>query len=220
LNDRLEFEVLEDIKVANTLIVPKGGIAWGTVTEAQPKRWAGRGGKLEIVMDSVRLSDGEKASLRATKEVKGGGHKGAMTVGIVASGILFFPVAPLFLFVHGKDISIPKGTEVPTFINGNFALDMAKFKPVSPVQPPSETQASNNSDVAVTSTPAGADIELDGAFVGNTPSTITVTPGDHTITLKKSGFSTWERKIKVSGGNVQISAELQASDGTQAQPAQ
>jgi PEGA domain len=220
LNDRVEFEVLEDINVADTVIIPKGGIAWGTVTEAQPKRWAGRGGKLEIVMDSVRLSDDEKASLRATKEVKGGGHKGAMTVGIVASGLLFFPIAPLFLFIHGKDISVPKGTEVPTFINGNFALDMAKFKPAAPVQPPSETQASNNSDVAVTSTPAGADIELDGAFVGNTPSTITVTAGDHTITLKKSGFSTWERKIKVSGGNVQISAELQASEGTRAQPAQ
>jgi hypothetical protein len=220
LNDRVEFEVLEDIKVADTLIIPKGSIAWGTVTEAQPKRWAGRGGKLEIVMDSVRLSDGEKASLRATKEVKGGDHKAAMTVGIVASGVLFFPVAPLFLFVHGKDISIPKGTEVPTFINGNFALDMAKFKPATPVQAASETQANNSSDIAVTSTPAGADIELDGAFVGNTPSTIMVTAGDHTITLKKSGFAPWERTIKASGGNVQISADLTAIEGAPAQPAQ
>src|SRR5882757_2843041 len=134
LNDRVEFEVLEDIKVVGTTIIPKGSIAWGTVTEAQPKRWAGRGGKLEIVMDSVRLIDGERASLRATKEAKGGGHQGAMTIGIVASGVLFFPVAPLFLFIHGKDITIPKGTEVPTFINGNFALDMVKFRPAAPVQ--------------------------------------------------------------------------------------
>src|ERR1700692_2176098 len=148
LNDRVEFEVLEDIKVADAVIIPKGGIAWGTVTEAQPKRWAGRGGKLEIVMDSVRLVDGEKGALRATKEVKGGGHAGAMTAGIIATGLLFWPVAPLFLFMHGKDITIPKGTEVPTFINGNFALDMAKFKPTAPVQTDSETQANNNSDVS------------------------------------------------------------------------
>jgi hypothetical protein len=220
LNDRVEFEVLEDIKVADTLIIPKGSIAWGTVTEAQPKRWAGRGGKLEIVMDSVRLSDGEKAALRATKEVKGGGHAGAMTIGIVASGVLFFPVAPLFLFIHGKDITIPKGTEVPTFINGNFALDMAKFKPSAPPPTPTETQAAADSEVAVSSNPAGADIELDGAFVGSTPSTITVAPGDHTITVKKPGFMTWERKIKVSGGKIQISAELEAGEGTPAQPAQ
>lgn len=220
VNDRVEFEVLEDIKVADTLIIPKGGIAWGTVTEAKPKRWAGRGGKLEIVMDSVRLIDGEKAALRATKEVKGGGHAGVMTAGIIASGLLFFPVAPLFLFIHGKDISIPKGTEVPTFINGNFALEMAKFKPAAPVQTTSETQASNDSEVDVTSTPAGTDIELDGAIVGTTPTTITITAGDHIITLKKSGFIPWERTIKVSGGKIQIYAELQASVGTQAQPAQ
>jgi len=94
LNDRVEFEVLEDIKVADRLITPKGSIAWGTVTEAQPKRWAGRGGKLEIVMDSVRLSDGEKPALRATKEVKGGRHKGAMNAGIIASGVLFSPLHP------------------------------------------------------------------------------------------------------------------------------
>jgi hypothetical protein len=175
LNDRVEFEVMEDIKVADTLIISKGGIAWGTVTEAKPKRWAGRGGKLEIVMDSVRLVDGERAALRATKEVKGGGHASVMTVGIVATGLLFWPVAPLFLFIHGKDITIPKGTEVPTFINGNFALDRAKFKPAAPMQAASEAQVGTSSDIAVTSTPAGADIELDGAFVGSTPSTITVT---------------------------------------------
>src|ERR1700682_2307458 len=134
LNDRVEFEVLDDIRVADTLIIPKGGIAWGTVTEAQPKRRMGRGGKLEIVMDSVRLVDGEKAALRATKEVQGGGHVGAMTAGIVVTGLLFFPAAPFFLFMHGKDITVPKGTEVPTFINGNFALDMAKFKQATPAQ--------------------------------------------------------------------------------------
>ena len=69
-------------------------------------------------------------------------------------------------------------------------------------------------------TPPGADIELGGAFDGNTPSTIMVTAGDHAITLKKSGFAPWERTIKVSGGNIQISAELQASEGTPVQPAQ
>jgi hypothetical protein len=122
--------------------------------------------------------------------------------------------------MHGKDITIPKGTEVPTFVNGNFALDMAKFRPATPVQTASETQANNNSEIAFTSTPAGADIELDGAFVGSTPSTITASTGDHTIALKKSGFAPWERKIHVTGGKIQISAELQANEGKQMQPAQ
>ena len=47
LNDRVEFEVLDEIRISDVVVIPKGGIAWGTVTEAQPKRRMGRGGKLE-----------------------------------------------------------------------------------------------------------------------------------------------------------------------------
>src|SRR4029077_19218302 len=220
LNDRVQFEVTDEVRVADTLIIPKGGIAWGTVTEAQPKRRLGRGGNPEIVMNSVRLADGETAPLRATKEAQGGGHQGVMTAGIIATGLIFWPVAPALLFIHGKDITIAKGTEVPTFINGNFALDMAKFRAPAPVQAASESQAGTRSDVAVTSNPGGADIEVDGAFVGDTPSTITVTAGDHRISLKKPGFVPWERSVKMSGGKIQITAELQASGETPTQPAQ
>src|ERR1039458_8995072 len=113
-------------------ISPKGGIALGTVTEAQPKRRMARGGKLEIAMDSVRLADGERAALRATKAVQGGGHTGAMTAGIVATGLIFFPAAPFFLFMHGKDISIPKGTEITAYVNGDMKLDLAQITKAAP----------------------------------------------------------------------------------------
>jgi hypothetical protein len=62
--------------------------------------------------------------------------------------------------------------------------------------------------VQVTSEPIGADIEVDGAFVGNTPSTVELDTGDHTITVKKDGFKNWERKIKATGGQINLSAEL------------
>jgi len=64
--------------------------------------------------------------------------------------------------------------------------------------------------ITVTSTPANADIELDGSFVGNTPSQIDVTPGDHTLTVSKQGFKPWQRKFKAAGGSVNIDAELEA----------
>jgi hypothetical protein len=38
-----------------------------------------------------------------------------------------FPAAPLFLLMHDKDITIPKGTEITSFINGNLCFDPAKF---------------------------------------------------------------------------------------------
>jgi hypothetical protein len=205
----VEFEVLEDVKVGDVLVIPKGGIAWGTVTEAQPKRRMARGGKLEIVMDSVRLVDGQKAALRATKEGKGGGHTGGMTIGIVAAAIVFWPAAPLFLLMHGKDITFPKGTEVPTFINGNMTLALAKFgqSPQGTVQ----TQVmSSSASVTISSTPAGGEIYLDGNFVGNTPSTLNAPAGKHSITVKKPGFQDWMRELSISGGAITLNGELMA----------
>src|SRR5438045_722768 len=125
--DTLDFEVLEDVSVNGSLVIPKGGIAWGTVTEAEPKRRMGRGGKLNVNIDSARLADGEKVALRAVKDTKGGGHVGAMTGAMVATSIVFFPAAPLFLFMHGKDITIPQGTEITAFVDGDMHLDMAHF---------------------------------------------------------------------------------------------
>ena len=209
--DTLDFEVLEDVMAGDQIVIPKGGIAWGTVTEAQPKRRMGRGGKLDVNIDSVRLSDGERVALRAVKNVKGGSHTGAMTGAMVATGIVFFPAAPLFLFMHGKDITIPKGTEITAYINGDTRLDEAKFQ--APNSTPGGTPVATvaaEAELEITSTPPGADIEVDGKFVGNTPSSISVAPGDHDITIKKTGFIAWERRTTVSTGHINIGAELTA----------
>ncbi len=125
---KVDFEVLEEVQLEGMPVIPKGGIAFATVTEAESKRRMARGGKLNVNIDSVRLLTGEKAALRAVKEVKGGGHTGAMTGGIVATGIVFFPAAPFFLFMHGKDITIPKGTEITAYVNGDMQLNRAKFQ--------------------------------------------------------------------------------------------
>lgn len=63
--------------------------------------------------------------------------------------------------------------------------------------------------VAVSSTPDGADIEVDGNFVGNTPSAIELVPGDHVVRVSKAGYQAWEKKIKVTGGEVRLKAELE-----------
>jgi hypothetical protein len=207
VNDLVEFEVLEDVMVGDVVVIPKGAAALGTVTEAVPKRRMARGGKLEIVMDSVRLSDGQKAPLRAVKEAKGGGHAGGMTVGIVATAIVFWPAAPLFLLMHGKDITFPKGTDVPTFVNGDMKLDPAKFQQAQggSTQPVAISAASN---LAISSTPVGADIYLDQNFVGNTPSTVSVPSGKHSVSVRKAGFQDWVREMNLSGGAITLNAEL------------
>lgn len=214
--EQVDFEVLEEIKVAELTVVPKGGIALGTVTEAAPKRRMGRGGKLNVTIDYVRLVDGEKAALRAVRELKGGGSTGAMTAGIVATSLIVWPAAPFFLFMHGKDITVPKGTEITAYINGNMELVRAKFQPAGTGVVTAEAGAGKppenvaiGSSVLVSSTPPGADIELNGSFVGSTPSIISMPVGDHQIVVKKKGYKPWERKIKATLGSIKIEAELE-----------
>jgi len=80
-----------------------------------------------VNIDYVRLVNGEKVALRAVKEVKGGGHTGAMTGAIVATSLVFFPAAPFFLFMHGKDVTIPQGTEITAYVQGEIVLDSTHF---------------------------------------------------------------------------------------------
>jgi hypothetical protein len=120
---------LEEINVNDVIVVKKGAVAIGTVTDAQAKRRLGRGGHLAINIDYVRLADGEKAALRAIQGGKAGGHGTAVTTSVVATSLVFWPAAPLFLLMHGKDLVILQGTPVTAYINSDFPVDKCRFQP-------------------------------------------------------------------------------------------
>lgn len=209
VGQQVAFETVDETDVDGVMVIAKGAQALGTVTTAEPRRSMGRAGKLDVNIDSVRLVDGEKATLSATQNAKGGSHTGAMTVGMVGTAIVFFPAAPLLLFVHGKDITIPKGTDITAFVSGDMKLVMSRF---GATPTPGGTLA-NASGVAVPGLTVDAsvpncDIEVDGTFVGNTPSTLNLTPGSHTLVVKKSGYQDWSRTMMVGTGAVRVSAEM------------
>lgn len=75
---------------------------------------------------------------------------------------------------------------------------------------PAATQQSATK-VEVGSEPSGADIEVDGSFAGNTPSILELAQGEHVISVKKSGYKAWERKVKLTGGSVKLNAQLETT---------
>jgi hypothetical protein len=92
---------------------------------------------------------------------------------------------------------------------------------VQPAAPAGTLSASNHyqnvslgsAKLQVDSIPPGADIELDGSFVGNTPSDVQVAEGNHMVVVRKPGFKHWERQIKAIGGSsVRVVAELEKND--------
>src|SRR5712692_7779130 len=71
VGDTVDFEVLQDISVNGTLVIPKGGLAFGTVTAARPTRKLARGGKLEFRIDNVKRLERERAGGGAVQVNKG-----------------------------------------------------------------------------------------------------------------------------------------------------
>lgn len=86
-----------------------------------------------------------------------------------------------------------------------FALSSAdliqvlhRFYPdASPLVLPSPTPNSATGAVTILSDPQGADIYVDGRFVGQTPSTVPLSAASHHIVVKAGGRKDWERDLEV-----------------------
>lgn len=85
----------------------------------------------------------------------------------------------------------------PTSSGSSQASNAPKSQPVA------------NAILEISSSPEGAEIDIDGTYVGNTPGSLQVTPGKHLIALKLAGRASWERNITAMPGHVSISPELQ-----------
>lgn len=64
--------------------------------------------------------------------------------------------------------------------------------------------------VSVNSEPAGAEVYVDGSFVGSTPSVLPLPPGNYKIEVRSAGYKNWSRDIKtLSGGEINLRAVLE-----------
>ena len=56
-------------------------------------------------------------------------------------------------------------------------------------------------ELAITSEPVGAEIEINGEWVGNTPTTVKVDAGQTVLRIKGKGSSVWERSFSTKPGD-------------------
>lgn len=68
------------------------------------------------------------------------------------------------------------------------------------------------SKLSISSTPAGAEIEVDGDFMGETPSVLELVPGEHWISIKKAGYKVWKTKLKLVPGDINLNPQLAVTD--------
>jgi hypothetical protein len=231
--DSAHFEVVGDVRVGNTTVIPSGSAGVGRIADVEHKKRVGRGGKLNFSVDYVKLPDGTSCKVRASAA-----RQGKDKTGTVIAGTLL--VSPLFLLMHGKDVDVPKGATFTAYIDGEHSVAVqgptpptttrgtellpaapqkaALSLPSAPVpptasNPPAATAPGHQATVPFKSDPAGADISIDGDYVGSTPESLQLNPGRHAITIEKPGFKPSQRTLSVQpDATITVEGNLEASN--------
>ena len=232
----VSFSVADPVRAGNAIVIAQGAGATGTVTLSQKRRRMGRTGKLDFSIDRVRAVDGQWIPVRYAVTKKDGGNRvmaTGITTGILAAA--FWPAAPFTLLMQGKDASVPKGAMFEVFTDDqHVVLNTAPTSPVMNAQlvdrqmalaagfAPMASASANTAGqpmatpvasagvatVTIQSSLPGSEIEVDGVFVGSTPSTLQLPAGVHRVTVR-SGDQSWDRSLQIqAGGSISLNAVL------------
>lgn len=126
------------------------------------------------------------------------------------------PRKQLYTFVAPATKSSPAASAAP--VAAKPAAAPAQNAPPAPTQntAPAPTAPVAASVVRETvkcsfgSTPPGAEVTLDGRYVGSTPSVLGLTTGTHVVVISMPGFAQWKRELTVaSGSELTVNAVLQ-----------
>jgi hypothetical protein len=112
VGDVVDLKVTEEVVVDGFSVIPEGTTVIGLVTEAEPKKRMGHGGKLAVSVNFVRLRDNEKAAVRSFQE----------TTGSSSSTAAINPLS------SGKDVVLTQGTEIIAYVDGDMFLKKAAFQ--------------------------------------------------------------------------------------------
>jgi hypothetical protein len=106
--DPLSFKVEEDVVVNGMVVIKKGVLVKGIVSDSAKSGRMGKAGRLSIRVESTTTVDNQKLKLRAAKG-KEGDDKTGTTVALV---VLF---GPLGFLKKGKNAKIKEGTRIKVF---------------------------------------------------------------------------------------------------------
>jgi hypothetical protein len=123
----VELHAAEELIVDGVTVIPMGATAVGIVTEVEPRKRLGRGGKLALSINFLRLGDNEKAAIRSFQET-------SEAVSLAGAGASVG---------HGKDIVFAEGSDFTAYVDGDVHLKKEAFlatkdgaNPAAPAQNP------------------------------------------------------------------------------------
>ena len=76
----------------------------------------------------------------------------------------------------------------------------AQMKPAAATESAAST-GTETATLTVKSTPDASDVSVDGNFMGDTPASLKLAAGKHTVKVSHAGYKDWSREITVSAGS-------------------
>jgi hypothetical protein len=97
----VSFAVVHPIVIDGVTVIARGARATARVTKAKKGGSWGRAGQLAWTMQDVVAVDASRVPLEFNKSTKGVSKGGTVATGVIVTGVLFWPAAPLWGFKKG-----------------------------------------------------------------------------------------------------------------------
>jgi hypothetical protein len=130
-DDKVHFEVLENVKVNNYLVIPREATAVGTITAVTQTKLMNRYGVVEVALDGVMLANGDKLAIRGTESAKRHIRPGLVVFLTAPIGIVVQPKNPVWMTPLGReniDANLKDGSDFLAWTDGTADLDSAEFQ--------------------------------------------------------------------------------------------
>lgn len=193
VGDKVKFQASEDVIYNGQLIIAAGAPGEGVVTKVKSARNFGRNGEIDVDFQQIQAFDGTYIQTTLGDKAKKEIENLAMAAGASIAGIaLLGPIGIVGgIFVNGKDIDLPTGTEsyIQTKTPTNIYAIQTSLDDNFKINTPPITEEESNSNSTDTSS---------NSDVNTSPST---------TTENNSSSSSTDYNTNTSSSNNDISAE-------------
>ncbi len=122
VGDAVDFEVVDDVKVGDLVVVPRHARASGAVALVNPRRRPMRNAELHVTVSAAQSINGSEIAIRGTRVIVGNLDPAKV---VSDSGILW-PVVPFV--IRGDEAFVSKGAKFSAYVNGDVAFDSAQVR--------------------------------------------------------------------------------------------
>jgi hypothetical protein len=116
--DSVEFKVVSDVKIDNTVVISSGSQASGTVTASEVPGIIGKPGKISIALNRITAVDGSFVPVQATRHSEGEDKQSTTLI----MGLICLPL----ILTEGGDTQIAQGVTIEAFTVGKSEVTISE----------------------------------------------------------------------------------------------